>query len=129
MPHSFGAQVSRSDASGSMISTRSGPTPVSRRSAPSSRARAKGVLAVADADARERVGHLEVRVLTETDDEEQLVAARVHVEVVPVVEVAVGGVHPVEGLGRLVGEVVVHPRDGHRWIPSYAAADTPDRAG
>ena len=76
----------------------------------------------ADGDGDERVGHAEVRVLAEPGDHEQLVAARVHVEVVAVVEVAVRRGDVVEGVTRLVGEVFVEGSEGHPGGPFRAGA-------
>src|SRR2546421_5929712 len=69
---------------------------------------------VAAANARERVLHSEVRVLPDPDDQEELVAAPVHVEVVTVVEVAVARPDVADRLGDLVERVVVHRREHER---------------
>ena len=73
----------------SITSTLNGPTDVSSRSRPSSREAPHDAVLVAAAHQREGVVHTEVRVLAHADDEEQLVGARVAVEVVAVVEVAI----------------------------------------
>ena len=75
--------------------------------------RAHRVLLLPDRDGDERVGDAEVRVLPEPDDHEQLVAARVHVEVVAVVEVPVGRGDVVERVRRLVREEVVERAEWH----------------
>ena len=73
--------------------------------------RAHDVLHVASAHAHERVGDAEVRVLPEPHHHEQLVAGRMHVEVVAVVEVAVARADVADGLRDLVHRVVVPGRE------------------
>ena len=80
--------------------------------------RAHGVLLGADRHGDERVGHPEVGVLAEPGDDEQLVAARVHVEVVAVVEVAVRRGDVVERVGGLVGEELVERSERHGRDPT-----------
>ena len=70
---------------------------------------------VAAAHEREGVGDAEVRVLALPDDEEQLVGARVAVEVVAVVEVAIAGAGLADRLGDLVDREVVEGRE-HRGL-------------
>ena len=71
------------------------------------------ILRVAMGDRREGVGHAEVRVLAETEDHEELVARRVQIEVVAIEEVAIAGEDVVEGVGGLMGEIVVHRAERH----------------
>ena len=61
-------------------------------------------------DDDEGVRHAEVRVLAHAGDEEQLVAAVVQVEVVPVVEVPVARAHVAHRLGDLVDGIVIEWR-------------------
>jgi hypothetical protein len=62
---------------------------------------------VAPADEGEGVGDPEVGVLALSDDEEELVGARMAVEVVAVVEVAIAGADLADGGGHLVDREVV----------------------
>ena len=78
--------------------------------------RPDGVLLGADRHRDERIGHAEVGVLTQPGDDEQLVAARVHVEVIAVVEIAVGCDDMIERVGCLVGKELVESAEWH--VPS-----------
>jgi hypothetical protein len=66
---------------------------------------------VATADEGERVTDPEVRVLTLPDHEEELVRARMAVEVVAVVEVAIAGAHLPDRRGDLVDREVIEGRE------------------
>jgi hypothetical protein len=68
---------------------------------------------VALAHGRVGVDHAEVRVDAEPGDEDQLVRARVGVEIAAVVEIAVAGRHVGERQRRLVDRVLVE-RDRHQ---------------
>ena len=86
------------------------------------RRRAHDVLGAAQAHVEEGVDHAEVRVLAEAEDGEPVVVARVHVEVVAVVEVAVAGGGVRNELGRLVDRVVVARGEGHARASAAGAA-------
>jgi hypothetical protein len=68
---------------------------------------AHDVLSVPQAHVDERIDDAEVRVLAHPEDGEPVVVGRVHVEVVPVVEVAIAGGRVGDELGGLVDRVVV----------------------
>ena len=104
---SVGSTITRSLRSGSSTSMRKGPTEMSPRSR-SGRRGAHDVLGVPEPHVDERVDDAEVRVLAHPEDGEPVVVARVHVEVVAVVEVAITGGRVRDELGRLVDRVVVH---------------------
>ena len=75
------------------------------------------VLGATLGDGGEGVGDPEVRVLTETGHQEQLVAARVQVEVVPVIEVRIVGKDVVHRIGDLVDQVLVERAERHgQWV-------------
>src|SRR5262249_23633851 len=75
----------------------------------------------------ERVGDPEVRVLPLPDDEEQLVRARVAVEVVAVVEVAIAGGRLPDRHRHLVDREVVSGRE-HGRLPGYARSSSMRRS-
>ena len=74
---------------------------------------AHDVLRAAVAHVDERVDHAEVRVLAVAEDGEPVTRARVHVEVVAVVEVAVARRGVGDELGRLVDGIVVPGGEAH----------------
>ena len=62
----------------------------------------------------ERIRGAQIGILTHSRDEEELITGRVHVEVVPVVEIPVTGEDVIERLAGLMGEEFIHGADGHQ---------------
>ena len=87
--------------------------------------RADHVLRTTQADVDEGVDDAEVGVLAEPEDGEPVVVARVHVEVVPVVEVPVAGGRVGDELGGLVDGVVVPGGEAHDQQQAQALPQPP----
>ena len=90
-----------------MTSTWNGPMLVSLRSSPRVRDAAHDMVDAVVDDKCKTVRDAEVGVLTQAGDEEQLVAARMTVEVVAIVEVAVAGSDLADRLGHLMDRKIV----------------------
>jgi hypothetical protein len=77
------------------------------------------------AQQRERVGHPQVGVLAQPHDQHRVPAQRERVEVVPVVEVAIGRPDVPHHLGNLVHGIVVERRQGHGLEPFQDHVEQP----
>jgi hypothetical protein len=75
------------------------------------------VLGLAVAHIDEGVDHTQVRVLAKAEDGEPLIRARMHVEVVAVVEVPIAGGGVRDELGRLMNGKIVPRRERHNVLP------------
>ena len=125
---SVGSTTTRRRRRGSRTSTRNGPTERSPRSTQWRRG-ADDVLGSAVAHVDERVDDAQVRVLPVAEDGEPLARGRVHVEVVPVVEVAVARRRVRDEFRRLMDRVVVREEESVMPVRSAAGAAAAAAAG
>ena len=69
-------------------------------------------------DRDEGICDTEIRILAHARNHEEVVTRVVHIEVVAIVEISIAGEYIVEGVGGLMGEILVHRADRHTDAPA-----------